>query len=562
MHKFQKLLSPTFLLFLYCLVSPSRTLACGKEDLKTVIESRESRPVELQPAGKEFSVSFVTNAGQSLTLKGNQQLEREIRLQIPSAVGGCFFNPGLSNFCYDNLDTLAVNMMSLRVGPFRFEPLAGKQVDYHDSSVIRTLPSSVESAVETVGPTRLIKQWLPNGFEIESFFRARVGARIEMSTYYDTPGAMLQQQGVAVRIKRWFQPGSKPKPLGSSLFFKIQRGKSGFFTTRNEFHLPIPENFDEKELPALIQAMAKKIIPDFNFGSELPYPKVHLFNQRIGFNLVFDPAHSSKLQPGSEKAVKVGFVVLDTFFESEKPLRSVGNGGLFESTSQMEIEVFDDEKTLELIEGARKDFQSFIQVLRSRIPGSRIDNLPKYVSAIKRLSRSRPRRSGSLLHSPDAHGVDFYSDIIQIDGIRYPYFAAQTPEGPAQLFSGDKGSRKAERVYVEESLDLIEPQVVPAKGITRIVLVPTETDNLKTDSLFFGSIENQNGIFVKKKGKWVLFAVPTPNKIKKPFFISHPTGRINSRDLQTLSGYKLVRPDIAKIEFDSKNPGVGRLIFL
>lgn len=564
MSIFKKTLLSVVTLTLLDLTFNQRAFACEKNDLRSLLQSNQSRPVELRANGNEFIVSFVNSEGQLLQLPGKHQLEREIRLQIPSAVGGCFLNPGLSTFCYDNLDSLAINMMSLRIGPFRFEPLAGKQVDFHDNKKIRVTGSSVHSQQGAASPTRLISRTLPNGYEVESSFKARVGARVELSTYYDLPESTFLEHGIAVRIKRWYRPGRRPIHLGSSLFFKIPNGRHKMFTQRNEYHLPLPDNFKEEEIPKLILAMASEILPGLNLGPRLPEPLIHLYNQRIGFNLIFDPSHSENLQTEVKKPIQIGFVVLDQFSESRTPLDVSDWASLkkAEITSQMEIEIFDDPLSAEIMNSSHKEFEGFITTLGSRIPGTKIDNLPKVFSANRRLSRIRPRNKLKVPRSPSTEGdIDFYSDVIPFDGINYPYFASFIKTKPVQLFSGKLNFEKAVVDYAPDPEETINfNEAGPDAPITRIHLWRVITDNQKTKSLFFGSIEDEQGLFIKINGKWILFAVPVENA-KKEFYLSHPTGRVSPREPHTLMGYKIVRPDVASIEFDPKNQGVGFLKF-
>lgn len=214
-----------------------------------------------------------------------------------------------------------------------------------------------------------------------------VGWQSETALYYDTRDEALKSKGWAVRIKMW-SPKDSPISLSKgdparaarnqiirmAVTIKKSLGEAFGMTSRQEYHVDLPIEFDLSLAPKLIEAALARIEPGLlRKGSQLGIIKV-VDTNRIGLNVM-------RSQFPGASAVKVGFLTVDNFsrYEMKKNASAPSREG---SSLQLELEVL-PEFHGELHDTGEQSLQQQLRNLLGAIAvelKGRPDPSPKYIT--------------------------------------------------------------------------------------------------------------------------------------------------------------------------------------
>ncbi|MCB9026466.1 MAG: hypothetical protein H6625_09135 [Bdellovibrionaceae bacterium] len=209
----------------------------------------------------------------------------------------------------------------------------------------------------------------------------------ETAVYYDYADSHLQNQGWAVRLKMWSpknkavsaqylvpQPSDLKNIVRMALTIKKSHGNESGLTSRQEYHVHLPLDFNLEEIPELIAKVIGELSPDLLDKDSFPQPKKRIDTNRIALNL------RSPIQQGGE-LIKVGFITVDRF--TRYTLYKGSSIPRFEgSATQLEAEVLPEFHQF-LNSNGSVDLSNQIQILLDDIQRNfkgQKDLSPKYIT--------------------------------------------------------------------------------------------------------------------------------------------------------------------------------------
>ena len=201
-----------------------------------------------------------------------------------------------------------------------------------------------------------------------------VSRRYERSLYFDGPTSQLAEKGIAVRLKEWYPAklGEKSKPIARTLFVKVIMAKDGYIQFRQEWQLPLYQNYSFRTIRKIARALLQLAT---NEDVQLQ-PSVWLENTRTGLKLEADDG-SGYFGPG--------FIALDKF--RARKVDEVGNpyGKTFRPIYQIEVEIFPEDRSIKYLNQNRQQYDALIDHLSLITGGSKVIHEPKFKTALRKL---------------------------------------------------------------------------------------------------------------------------------------------------------------------------------
>ncbi|MCH2535139.1 MAG: hypothetical protein MK008_11915 [Bdellovibrionales bacterium] len=199
-----------------------------------------------------------------------------------------------------------------------------------------------------------------------------VRKQIEKGIYYDTVGGTLAEQGIALRVKKWYSPhkviNENTLPEAQMLFVKLSDvNAKGLFHSRTEFQVSIPNSFGHKEVASIGESLIS-YIGRRPMQLDAIVPSKYVENERYGFNLMLG---RSQKKNGVKQ---IGFLTVDTFTVTDL----LSSGHRTKPLHQIEIELFP--KFQKFATSHKEEFESFFSSIESRYDAE-LSFVPKYLQA-------------------------------------------------------------------------------------------------------------------------------------------------------------------------------------